>query len=40
MKMFEHIKEIYSGKAGDIYVGDNGMHIWDVVIDAGIGKIS
>ena len=38
MKHFEHIKDIYSGVVGDIYVADNGVHIWDVTIDAGIGE--
>lgn len=38
MKRYEHIKDIYSGVAGDIYVADNGVHIWDVTIDAGIGE--
>ena len=40
MKQFKKVKDVYTdptGRAGDIYIIENGLHVRDVVIDAGIG---
>ena len=41
MKQYKMVSKVYTdpnGKAGDLYVIENGLHVRDVYIDAGIGE--
>ena len=38
MKQVKHIKDIYSAQNDIVYTTENGLHVRDVIVDAGIGE--